>query len=196
MRRGTEESSMHFSASQRWKNKRRKTMKKMLVTAVAVTLLSAGIVFAEEKGHEHGKMMEGQQMPPEMMEMMKKQGGPKPDNRTELKIPAPMKVMQKGMMRQHMDTVAEITTALAVNDLNKAAEVAKSKLGWNPEEEKRCSMVEKMTGEADFTTFGKAVHQKADELADAAKAGNRDKALTALAELITNCNNCHKKFRH
>jgi len=35
-------------------------MKKMLVTAVAVTLLSAGIVFAEEKGHEHGKMMEGQ----------------------------------------------------------------------------------------------------------------------------------------
>lgn len=171
-------------------------MKKMFVTAVAVTLLSAGISFAEEKGHEHGKMMEGQQMPPEMMEMMKKQGGPKPDNRTELKIPAPMKVMQKGMMRQHMDTLSEMTAALAVNDLNKVAEVAKSKLGWNPEEEKRCSMVEKMTGEADFTSLGKAVHQKADELADAAKAGNRDKALTALAELITNCNNCHKKFRH
>lgn len=171
-------------------------MKKMFVTAVAITLLSAGIAFAEEKGHEHGKMMEGQQMPPEMMEMMKKQGGPKPDNRTELKIPAPMKVMQKGMMRQHMDTVAEITTALAVNDLNKAAEVAKSKLGWNPDEEKHCSMVEKMTGEADFTSFGKSVHMKADELADAAKAGNRDKALTALAELITNCNACHKKFRH
>lgn len=113
-----------------------------------------------------------------------------------MKIPAPMKVMQKGMMRQHMDTVAEIAAALAANDLNKAAEVAKGKLGWNPEEEKRCSMVEKMTGEADFTSFGKAVHQKADELADAAKAGNRDKALTALAELMTNCNACHKKFRH
>ena len=171
-------------------------MKRALIRAVAVTVLVSGFALAEEKGHEHGKMMEGQQMPPEMVEMMKKQGGPKPDTRTELKIPAPMKVMQKGMMRQHMDTVSEITAALASNDLNKAAEIAKSKLGWSPEEEKRCSMVEKMTGEADFTSFGKAVHLKADELADAAKAGNRNKALTALAELITNCNNCHKKFRH
>lgn len=57
-------------------------MKKTFITAVAVTLLLSGVVFADEKGHEHGKMMEGQQMPPEMMEMMKKQGGPKPDNRT------------------------------------------------------------------------------------------------------------------
>lgn len=171
-------------------------MKRTLITALAVTVLSAGLVFADEKGHDHGKMMEEQQMPPEMMEMMKKQGGPKPDDRIELKIPAPMKVMQKRMMRQNMDTLSEITAALAVNDLNKAAEIAKSKLGWNPEEEKRCTMVEKMTGEADFTSFGKAVHMKADELADAAKAGNKDKALMALSELITNCNACHKKFRH
>lgn len=156
-------------------------MKRMLFTVFAATFLMAGISFAEE----------GQ-----MHEMMHKQGGPKADERTELKIPAPMKVMQKGMMRQHMDTVAEITAALAANDLNKAAEVAKNRLGWNQEEEKRCSTVEKMTGEADFTKLGKAVHQKADELAEAAKAGNRDNALAALSELITNCNACHMKFRH
>lgn len=161
-------------------------MKRTLATALAITVLTAGIPFAAEQG----------QMPPEMQEMMKKQGGPKADDRTELKIPAPMKVMQKGMMRKHMDTLAEITAALAANDLNKAAEVAKGKLGWNEEEEKRCSRVEKMTGEADFTKFGKAVHLKADELADAAKAGNRDKALQSLAELISNCNACHNKFRH
>src|SRR3989338_1622501 len=100
-------------------------MKRALITAIAVTVLASGFALAEEKGHEHGKMMEGQQMPPEMVEMMKKQGGPKPDTRTELKIPAPMKVMQKGMMRQHLDTISEITAALAVNDLNKASTIAK-----------------------------------------------------------------------
>lgn len=160
-------------------------MKRTLFTVFAATFLMAGISFAEQD-----------QMPAEMHEMMHKQGGPKADERTELNIPPHMKVMQKGMMRKHMDTVAEITAALAANDLSKASEIAKSKLGWNQEEEKRCSTVEKMTGEADFTKFGKAVHQKADELADAAKAGNRDKALTALSELITNCNACHMKFRH
>lgn len=156
-------------------------MKRTLAITISSVIIAAGISFAEE----------GQ-----MHEMMHKQGGPKADERTELKIPAPMKVMQKHMMRQHMATVAEIAAALAESNLNMAAEIAKGKLGWNQEEEKRCSTVEKMTGEADFTKFGKAVHQKADELADAAKAGNRDKALLALSELITNCNACHTKFRH
>lgn len=160
-------------------------MKRMLFMVLAATFLMAGTSFAEQG-----------QMPAEMMEMMKKQGGLKADERTELNIPPHMKVMQKGMMRKHMDTVAEITAALAANDLSKAAEIAKSKLGWNQEEEKRCSMVEKMTGEADFTKLGKAVHQKADELSEAAKAGNRDKAIQSLAELVTKCNACHNRFRH
>ena len=41
-----------------------------------------------------------------------------------------------------------------------------------------------------------AFHLKADELSDAAKARNRDKALAHLSELINNCNTCHIKFRH
>ncbi len=158
-------------------------MKKMLVSAAAIGFLAAGISFAAEHDHmQHETMM--------------KQEGQKSDDRTELKIPAPMKTMQKKMMRQHMATLSEIAAALAANDLNKAAAAAKTNLGWNQEEEKKCSMIEKMTGEPDFTKLGKAVHQKADELADAAKAGNRDKALAAMAELINNCNACHNKFRH
>ena len=131
-----------------------------------------------------------------MKEMMKKMGGPKPDERKELNIPAPMKVMQKRMMRRHLDTISEITAALAANELEQAAKVARERLGWTPAEEKRCSMVEKMTGEAGFTSFGMAVHKKADELADAATKGNRDKALRLLSELVSNCNACHKTFRH
>jgi len=157
-------------------------VKKILSIAAAITFLTAGVSLADEHAQMH--------------EMMMKKGGPKTDDRTELKIPAPMKVMQKGMMRQHLDTISEITAALAQNDLNKASTIARTKLGWTQEEEKRCSLVGQMAGEADFVPLGKAVHLKADELADTAKAGNRDKALVLLSELITNCNTCHQKFRH
>lgn len=129
-------------------------------------------------------------------EMMMKQGGPKPDDRTELKIPAPMKVMQKGMMRQHLDTLSAITAALASNDLTRAASLAKDNLGWTPAEEERCTAIGELAGEKDFLTLGKAMHTKADELADAAATGNRDKALEHLAGLMKNCNSCHEKFRH
>lgn len=157
-------------------------MKKALVAAAAVTFLAAGISFAAE--HE------------QMHEMMMKEGGPKADDRTELTIPAPMKVMHKGMMRQHMDTLSEITAALAANDLKKAAEIARTDLGWSKAREQQCSVFEPVEGGSDFTKLSTAMHQKADELADAANAGNRDKALKALSELIKKCNACHEKYRH
>lgn len=157
-------------------------MKRTLLFAAAFAMLLSGSALAAD----HNKMHE----------MMMKKGGPKPDERIELNIPAPMKAMQKGMMRQHLDTVAEITSAIAVNDLTKASTIAREKLGWNPAEEERCNMVADMTKQPDFIKFGKAVHMKADELADAAKAGNRDKALEHLSQLIKNCNACHEKFRH
>lgn len=155
-------------------------MKRALLAA-AIGFAMAGVSFAAEHGHMHH-------------EMMMQHEGQKSDDRTELKMPAPMKAMQKKMMRQHMDALSEITEAIAANNLNKAAEIAKNRLGWNQEEEKMCSAF--AAGEPDFLKLGKAMHQKADELADAAKAGNRDKALTAMAELINSCNACHNRFRH
>lgn len=162
-------------------------MKKTIYLAsVAAWVFAAAGLFAADQGDLHEKMHE----------MMMQQGGPMPDTRTELKMPEPMKVMHKRMMREHMATLSEITAALATNDLNKAAEAAKSKLGWNPAEERRCSMIEQMTGEKEFLAYGKAVHMKADELADAAKAGKRDIALATLSDLISSCNACHNKYKH
>ena len=117
------------------------------------------------------------------------------DDRTELKLPAPMKVKQKAMMRSHLDTISQITLALAENKLESAAKIA-TDLGWSAEEEKKCSDLSDMTGEPDFLTLGKSLHKKADELAAAASVGKRDKALIHLSELITNCNACHYRFRH
>lgn len=120
---------------------------------------------------------------------------PAVDGRTELKLSPAMKIKQKAMMRKHLNTVSEITKAIAENDLNRAGELSKG-LGWSPEEEKKCSTVSNVTGEPDFLTLGMALHKKADELSAAAGAGDKDKALLHLSELIVNCNNCHFKFRH
>src|SRR3989344_745273 len=157
-------------------------MKKALVTVAVLIFLAEGISFAAD--HE------------QMHEMMMKQDGPKEDTRTELKIPEPMKVMHKGIMRSHMDAVSEITAALAANYLKKAAKISKETLGWNDSQEKICSMFGESTGGKDFLSLEKVMHTKADDLANAAKAGKRGKALAELSELIKKCNACHEKYRH
>src|SRR4030065_355700 len=116
-----------------------------------------------------------------------------PDTRTELRLPETMKIMQKAMMRKHLDTLSEITAALAANDLNKASTIARENLGWNFEEEQRCERVSMITGEDEFLTLGKAVHTKADELADAARMGDRDQALVHLSALIKKWNASHQR---
>lgn len=157
-------------------------MKRAFFFVITAGVLTAGAAFAADN--------------PQMHEMMQKMGGAKPDERVELKLPEAMKVMQKKMMRSHLDTVAEITGALASNDLSKASALAKDRLGWSQEEEQRCETVGNMTGEKEFVSFGKAVHKTADELSAAAAAGDRDRSLALLSTLIKNCNACHGKFRH
>lgn len=125
----------------------------------------------------------------------KRKGADGADGRTILDLPAKMKVKQKAMMRMHLDTVADITLALAENDLVVAGGIATERLGRSPDEEAKCKKVAKITGEPDFVTLGLAVHDKADELASYARAGDRDKALRALSELISRCNACHERFR-
>lgn len=160
---------------------RNATIAVMLSAVLGITL----VAYAAEQ-MDHNKMHE----------TMMKKGGVKSDDRTQLAIPEPMKIMQKKMMREHLGTVQEIVAALAKNDLAKTAEITSANLALTPEEEQRCGMVEKMTGEKDFTKFGIAMHKKADELVAAAKAGNRDGALAALDGVIGQCNACHEKFRH
>ncbi|HBG47385.1 MAG TPA: hypothetical protein DDW94_10420 [Deltaproteobacteria bacterium] len=156
-------------------------MKRAILTAAIIGLLAATSSFALDHSQMH--------------EMMMKEGGPKEDTRTELKIPEPTKVMHKGIMRSHLDAVSDIAAALAANEREKAAKIAKDSLGWNESQEKMCSVFGESAGK-EFLDYGKAMHTKADELAEAARAGNRDKAFADLSRLIKNCNACHERYRH
>lgn len=159
--------------------KKMKNMKKLTLAALAAFLFMAPALSGAADA-ERDKML---------MEMGQ-------DTRTELRLPPPMKVKQKAMMREHLDSLSEITAALAADDLDKASTVAKDKLGWNFEEERKCEQVAMMSGEDDFLTLGKAMHTEADALADAARFGDRDKALEHLASLMKSCNACHQRYRH
>lgn len=158
-------------------------MKRAFLLAAAVGLVAAGTAFAIEH--------------PRAQEMMKKMGqSSMTDERVELRLPETMKLMQKRMMRQHLDTVGEITGAIAAGDMLKASSIAKDKLGWSPQEEQRCNTVGAMTGEKDFVSYGMAVHKTADELSEAALSGDRERTLSLLSTLIRNCNACHERYRH
>ena len=147
-----------------------------LIIAIAFVSSSA---FAAESGHSHMAA-----------------GKTATDERTELKLPAPLKVKQKAMMRKHLGTVGELTGLVAEGDLKGAAKMARQRLGWTPVEAEQCSKVSKMSGEEDFMTFGMALHQQADAFADAAEKGDVSLALSELSLLIVKCNACHERFRH
>ena len=151
-----------------------------LVLALGLTLSVFGCGHHSRTKHEMGQEM----------------GASTPDERAELKLPPQMKLKQKMMMIQHLDTVGEILEALARNRLEDAAAIATDRLGWSPQEEEKCKKVSRLSNEPDFLELGMAVHSSADELAEFALAGKRDLALGAMAELLNNCNACHKRFRH
>ena len=146
---------------------------------VVVASFVSGSAFAQESERVHNM-----------------KGGTAVDERTELKLPAPLKVKQKAMMRKHLGTVGELTGLVAEGKLKEAGKMARERLGWTPVEAEQCSKVSKMSGEEDFMTFGMALHQQADAFADAAEKGDSSAALSELSLLIVKCNACHERFRH
>ena len=153
-------------------------LKKIGYFIIAVSFVSSS-AFAEESGHVHNM-----------------KGGAAVDERTELKLPAPLKVKQKAMMRKHLGTVSDLTGLIAEGDLKGAGKMARERLGWTPVEAEQCSKVSKMSGEEDFLTFGMALHKQADAFADAAEKGDTSAALSELSLLVLKCNACHERFRH
>jgi len=165
-------------------------MKKTVAVWMASALIALPAMAGEmmhgnmmEHGMEHG-MMSGMHMhPSEMSE--------KNDTRTSLNLPAPMRLMQKQMMREHLQAVTDIVALITEGKFDAASEIAHSKLGLTPEMKKMCNMF----GNNDFRRIGLTFHKHADELGDVLKTKNLNKSLRALHATMNSCVQCHASFR-
>ena len=113
------------------------------------------------------------------------------DTRTSLNLPAPMRLMQKRMMREHLQAVNDIVGLIAAGKFDAASGIAHKKLGLTPEMEKMCNMF----ANNDFRRMGLAFHKSADELGDVLKTRNLNKSLRALHAVMNSCVQCHATFR-
>ncbi len=114
-----------------------------------------------------------------------------PDDRTSLNLPAPMRAMQKRMMRDHLAAVNEIVGLIAEDRFDKASRIAHARLGLTPEMKRMCDRFEN----ADFRAMGLAFHRRADELGEVLKTRNTKRSLAALHRVMNSCVQCHATFR-
>jgi len=113
------------------------------------------------------------------------------DTRTSLNLPTPMRLIQKKMMREHLQAVNDIVGLIAERKFNAASKIAHRKLGLTPEMKKMCNMF----ANDHFRKIGLDFHKHADELGDVLKMKNLNKSLRALHTVMNSCVQCHATFR-
>ncbi len=171
---------------------REKNMKKRIVIAltasVVLTMPAMAGEMMQEGMRKHG-MMPGMHMHGHAMHGMGAgEGG---DARTSLGLPAPMRAMQKKMMREHLQAINDIVALIAAGNFDTASGIAHKKLGLTPEMKKMCDMF----ANDDFRRLGLAFHKSADELGEVLKTGDTKKSLNALHTVMNSCVQCHATFR-
>ncbi|MDQ3032223.1 MAG: cytochrome c [Myxococcota bacterium] len=114
------------------------------------------------------------------------------DDRTPVPLLPPMAAHQREQMRDHLAVVQEITAALARDDLDAAATSA-SRMGTSDSMTAMCSHMG--AGAPGFTERALQMHQRADGIAEAARAGSRTATLAALSETLATCTSCHATYR-
>ena len=131
-----------------------------------------------------GEMMHGHMMGHGSMSEMD-------GTRTSLNLSAPMRLMQKRMMREHLQAVNDIVALIAEGKFDAASGIAHKKLGLTPEMKKMCGMF----ANKDFRRMGLVFHKSADELGKVLKTKNLNKSLRALHTVMNSCVQCHATFR-
>jgi len=159
-------------------------MKKIITTTVAIMMLASPALAESMHDMMHHDGKKG-------MDMHHSDMAQTADSRTSLNLPAPMRVNQLAMMREHLEAVNNIIADIAEGKFDAASKTAHNKLGLTPEMKKMCNMF----GNDDFRTMGLAFHQSADKLGDVLKTGNMKRSLAALHNTMNSCVQCHATFR-
>ena len=116
------------------------------------------------------------------------------DPRQLVQLPEMMQQHMMSNMRDHLVAINEILTNMANDELDKAAEVAESRLGMSSLESHGASHMAKFMPEG-MRNAGTGMHRAASRFALQAQEGDAPSAYRALAEVTAACVACHSGYR-
>jgi hypothetical protein len=116
------------------------------------------------------------------------------DSRQLVELPDMMQQHMMSNMRDHLVTINEILIDMANGQLDRAAEVAESRLGMSSLESHGASHMAKFMPEG-MRQAGTSMHRSASRFALKAQEGEVLPAYSALSEITSACVACHSGYR-
>lgn len=116
------------------------------------------------------------------------------DTRELIDLPQMMQEHMMANMRDHLAAINEILQLLAVEDGDKAADIAENRLGMSSLESHGASHMAGFMPKA-MQNIGTQMHHAASRFAIKAQAGDMQEAYRALPELTAQCVACHNDYR-
>lgn len=116
------------------------------------------------------------------------------DTRQLVKLPQMMQSHMLGSMRDHLQTVHEIQAALAKGELDRAADIAETRLGMSSLVAHNAAHMAPYMPKA-MQAIGTEMHHTASRFALTAKEGDLTRTLADLAAVTQQCVACHAAYR-
>ncbi|MGD2054349.1 MAG: hypothetical protein PVG45_09600 [Gammaproteobacteria bacterium] len=116
------------------------------------------------------------------------------DSRQLVELPVMMQQHMMTNMRDHLVAINDILTNLANGELDKAAEVAESRLGMSSLESHGASHMAKFMPEG-MRKAGTSMHKAASHFALKVQEGEILPAYKSLSEVTSACVACHESYR-
>ena len=113
------------------------------------------------------------------------------DSRISLNLPPKMKQHQLANMRNHLDAVRRIISAMSTEQFDQASDIASNELGLTKKMHSMCRHFKNET----FKEMGMAFHKSGDDLAAVLKSGDMKGSLQALNTTMNYCVSCHATFK-
>ncbi len=116
------------------------------------------------------------------------------DARQLVKLPDMMQQHMLHNMRDHLASINQILSYMADDELDKAADVAETRLGMSSLEAHGASHMARFMPEG-MRQAGTRMHKAASRFARTAQEGDALPAYKALAEITAACVSCHAGYR-
>ena len=116
------------------------------------------------------------------------------DKRKLVEMPKMMQEHQLANMRDHLMAINEILMAMGKGDLDKAADIAESRLGMSSLSLHGASHMAKVIPK-EMGAIGTSMHKAASRFALKAQEGDALPAYKALQEVTAACVSCHASYR-